>query len=172
MNIKNKLVFHSVTFKITGTLIYILTGLLTMFNIIDATNIMLNGIIYAISSIVCISYFAFIYYTYMHTSRTATIKDCVIMGAVTIALGVPEFFIGMKTAGVHLSITAPWTTAALSLTVHNIILYLELADEIHDATNKKYSKIISELRTWINGCFFGTFFFGLGNVLFPEAFVF
>ena len=34
MNIKNKLVFHTITFKITGTLIYILTGLLTMFNII------------------------------------------------------------------------------------------------------------------------------------------
>ncbi len=71
-----------------------------------------------------------------------------------------------KVYGVHTSIFVIWGMGALSLVVYDVINYLRSIDSI-EMSKKKYTQIISVMKTWANITYFGMFLFGLVNIFFP-----
>lgn len=168
MEVNKKLIKHSIIFQGIGVLIFSTVVFLNYFSLIDLENRWLNGGIYVASAILCVSYYGFIYYTYLLRN---CLNECIILGLITIPISVIEIFIALSVAGIHTGILAIWVGAMMSITVHCIISYLEVLEEDLFVTDKKYLSLIRRLKLWIDPTFVGLFAFGLVIVFVPDAFV-
>ncbi len=168
MKTNKKLIKHSVIFQGIGVLTFSVLALLNYFSIIDLENRWLNGVIYITFSILCVSYYAFIYYTYLLRN---CLTECVILGFITVPVCAIEIIISLSIPGIHTGIVAIWTGAMLSITVHCVISYLEVLEESLFVTERKYTELIRRLKIWIDPTFVGVFLIGIALLVNPNCFV-
>lgn len=163
----SKPILYLVTYELVGVLLYIVTLLFDILEVINISNITSNCIIFSVSSVVCIVFYA---YTYYFVCNATCIKECVIIGVIAILVLLLKLLFAFRYPGVHLSIAVTWSVATIALVVYSIIAYLRSIDSI-EISKKKYTVIISELKTWINLTYVGSFFFGIVNIFFSDKFV-
>lgn len=162
-----KLLLNTFVFQMVGAIVFVITFLLTFFGVISKNNTLVNGMIFAVSAMACLSWYAFVTNKYCNS---VNIKDCVLLIIISSVLGSPMILIGLKMVGIHLSVTVIWIGAALLIFANSIINILQEKDDLVDYQNKKYTYIISKLKLWKFFVAFGPYLFGFVNVFIPLDF--
>lgn len=167
MKLNKKYIKHLLIFQCVGVIGFITMFILDKFNINDIHNYQINGLIYAVSALFCICYYAFIYNAYIGRN---TLKECVFSGAMYF-ISVIEIIFSLTTAGIHTGIIAVWGASLLSITVYTVISYLRVLEEDLFITQRKYTAIIKFLKSWANAVFISEFFVGIAVVFYPQEFI-
>lgn len=154
---------HICIYLSIGVLFFITTILLNYFEIVDIYNTTLNLIIFVAVAVVSLIYYSYMYQNFI---SSVTVDNCVIMGTITLLILFVQLIFAFKVDGVHLSILVIWNIGAIAFVVYNIITYLRSIDSI-EMSKKKYTYIISVMKTWINFTYLGMYIFALVNIFFP-----
>lgn len=164
ISINKKLLTHYCIYNGISVVLFAFTYLLDLFQVITIEDKMINIIIYFIASIICISYYYYIYKNHLNVISTT---DCGIITVLYILIYFTMIILSFQIQGVHLSICAAFGVVSLEIMVKTIISVLEESDSIRDYNMKKYTHIISLLTLWKNVVFVGMFVYGLLNIFFP-----
>lgn len=167
MELNKKYIKHLIIFQGFGIILFFTMFILDKFNINDIYNYHINGLIYTVSALICICYYAFIYNAYIGRN---TLKECIFSGIVFF-VSVIEIIFSLTTPGIHTGIIAVWGGSLLSITVYTVISYLRVIEEDLFITQRKYTGIIKFLKSWANVVFIGEFFFGIATIFYPQEFV-
>lgn len=164
--INKKLLTHYCIYNGISILLFIITYLLEVFQIITVENKIINIIIYILASIFCLSYYYYIYKNHLNSfSKT----DCVIISALYIVIYFTMIIISFQIQGVHFSLCSVFAVVSLVIMVKTIVFFLEESDSIRNDGEKKYTEILWKLKIWKNFVFVGMFIFGFLNIFFPMS---
>ncbi len=163
---------HCVILQVIGVVLFFICYILTMLNVIDPYDKILNGITVFVSGVICLSYYfyiyyKFLYYNYQDESKIISQKSCIFSVVLYFVVCLSTIPLMLLFSGVHLSVGVMFAGAALTIAAKTVIIRLEQSERNRIGYVRNYTYIIYLLTVWKNVVFAGMFLLAVVNIFFP-----